>query len=287
MQLTPIRALVSLLVPFSFALGTRAASSQTKAATNIITSCVSNLTGVSRIVATPSACVAGVEKFVQWNKQGPQGATGATGPAGAPGVMGPRGLTGPQGNQGAQGLTGPAGPAGATGPAGSASAYTIHFYVKTHTLQGTSGYDVGYDTNVCPSKEVAVAASCGYQYTQATLDQHNVSVNFEGLDTDNHNAALCLMTNTSSDTRNTNVGVSCLAQVTITADAAAAVIKSCTYNPDTEEPCTEAMATVYDPTASKSIAVSPTTNEQLATISQAQTESKPTVHRSVTLWFRN
>ncbi len=49
--------------------------------TNVITSCVSKLSGVSRIVAAPTACNGAVENVVMWNQQGqagPQGAPGLT-----------------------------------------------------------------------------------------------------------------------------------------------------------------------------------------------------------------
>ncbi len=44
-----------------------------EAQSTTITSCVSKLTGVARIVGVPSACNASLENVVQWNEQGPQG----------------------------------------------------------------------------------------------------------------------------------------------------------------------------------------------------------------------
>ncbi len=70
------------------------------AQSTVITSCVSRLTGVSRIVAAPSACNANVENVVMWNQQGPAGPAGAPGTPGTPGAIGPAGPTGPQGPPG-------------------------------------------------------------------------------------------------------------------------------------------------------------------------------------------
>ncbi len=78
---------------------------------NVITSCVSKLTSVSRIVPSAASCNANTETVTYWNQTGPQGATGPIGPAGPQGVAGP---TGPTGTTGATGSTGPAGPAGPT-----------------------------------------------------------------------------------------------------------------------------------------------------------------------------
>ncbi|HPL70834.1 MAG TPA: spore surface glycoprotein BclB, partial [Rectinema sp.] len=49
------------------------------------------------------------QDFLNWLREGPQGATGltgATGPVGATGPQGPRGATGPGGPPGATGATG-------------------------------------------------------------------------------------------------------------------------------------------------------------------------------------
>ena len=71
------------------------------AQTNVIISCVSKLSGVSRIVAAPTACNAAVENVVMWN----QGPAGAPGTPGIPGATGSAGPAGPAGPQGAPGLT--------------------------------------------------------------------------------------------------------------------------------------------------------------------------------------
>ncbi len=146
---------------------------------------------------------------------------------------------------------------------------------------------MGAGKAVCPDREVAIAASCGYQYPTFTDDQQNVVLNYEGIDPSNPNGTLCLFTNTSRDTRNVSVGISCLAQAD-TATSAAQVVKSCTYDPDVQIPCTEADATVFDPAADKA--------QALATL-KAMNAAGPTtpsgangphkVKRSVTLWFRD
>lgn len=69
----------------------------------VITSCVSRLTGVTRIVAAPSACNANVENVVQWNQQGPASAPGPAGAQGAAGRAGPVGATGAPGAAGPTG----------------------------------------------------------------------------------------------------------------------------------------------------------------------------------------
>ena len=61
------------------------------------------------------------QDFLNWLREGPQGATGftgATGPVGATGIPGPRGATGPGGPPGATGATGHTGAAGGQGPGG-------------------------------------------------------------------------------------------------------------------------------------------------------------------------
>ena len=92
--------------------------------TAVITSCVSKLTKVARVVASSANCNATLESVVTWNQQGPaglQGFKGNTGPqgvSGSPGATGPTGATGPAGTAGTAGSTGPTGPTGPTGTAG-------------------------------------------------------------------------------------------------------------------------------------------------------------------------
>ncbi len=68
--------------------------------TTVITSCVSKLSGVSRIVASPTSCNVAVENVVQWNQQG------QLGPKGDQGSQGPKGDQGAQGRPGTTGATG-------------------------------------------------------------------------------------------------------------------------------------------------------------------------------------
>ncbi len=259
--------------------------------TTVITSCVSNLSGVSRIVASPAACQPGLEHIVQWNEQGPAGpkgatgATGPTGPRGIPGPIGERGLTGATGATGPQGPTGATGATGPQGPAGSGAGYTIHTYFDTKTLPKNSH---GAYVNACPSAEVVVSASCGYQSETEEQDQTNVVLNYAGLDPGRNNYGLCLINNTSSDARNLNIGVSCLASTSSTSSSGS-VVRSCTYNPATQPPCTEADATIFDPLANKQQAEAAlkAANAEAAATSTAPTSTTPQTHRSITLWFRS
>jgi hypothetical protein len=83
-----------------------------------VSACVNSTTGVVRIVASTSLCVAG-ETGMAWALTGPTGPTGPAGATGPQGTAGNTGAAGPQGRTGATGPAGPAGPAGATGPTGS------------------------------------------------------------------------------------------------------------------------------------------------------------------------
>ena len=85
------------LCPLPLLAAAATAGAQTTPAPTVITSCVSKLSGVSRIVATPAACHAGVEIVVQWNQQGPQGLQGSKGDPGPQGANGTAGATGPAG----------------------------------------------------------------------------------------------------------------------------------------------------------------------------------------------
>jgi len=104
-----------------------------------VDACVSKISGVARIVSSPSQCRYD-EYFDSWNitgpagpegPAGPVGAKGPAGPQGAPGVAGPQGPAGPvgatgatgaQGTPGIAGPQGPAGPVGATGATGATGA---------------------------------------------------------------------------------------------------------------------------------------------------------------------
>lgn len=75
-------------------------------APNVITSCVSKTTGVTRIVSNAGNCNSN-ENLVTWNQQGPQGVQGT------------------QGAQGLQGVQGPSGPTGSAGPTSLSSNLTF------------------------------------------------------------------------------------------------------------------------------------------------------------------
>ena len=72
--------------------------------------------GTLRVVDVESTTCKSNETALDWNAQGPAGATGPQGPQGA---AGPTGATGPQGPTGATGASGQTGPKGDTGPAGA------------------------------------------------------------------------------------------------------------------------------------------------------------------------
>ncbi len=59
-----------------------------EAQSTTITSCVSKLTGVARIVGSPANCNGAVEGVVQWNQQGVPGTSGSQGPTGPQGPPG-------------------------------------------------------------------------------------------------------------------------------------------------------------------------------------------------------
>lgn len=109
---------------------------EAQSSSGLITACVGNLTGLTRLVADNEACRPW-ETRIQWRKQGepgpmgpagpvgpagPRGATGAPGATGATGSQGPQGPQGPAGADGAAGAPGAAGPAGPAGPAGATGA---------------------------------------------------------------------------------------------------------------------------------------------------------------------
>jgi hypothetical protein len=70
----------------------------------VIHGCYAERAGSLRVVAAGSPCAKG-EQAIQWNQQGPAGATGSQGPAGAVGSQGPAGPAGPAGPQGEPGAS--------------------------------------------------------------------------------------------------------------------------------------------------------------------------------------
>jgi Collagen triple helix repeat (20 copies) len=74
----------------------------------VIRGCYSTKNGALRVIDSSAKCTNG-ELALNWNQQGPQGATGAVGPQGPPGqagATGPQGLQGPQGIEGRPGVSG-------------------------------------------------------------------------------------------------------------------------------------------------------------------------------------
>jgi len=97
--------------------GALTALATTRAAeSSVIQACKQRVTGLLRVVASPSQCTKR-ELPISWNIQGPAGSPGPTGPQGSKGDPGP---AGPQGERGAAGPQGPAGPQGAQGSPGAA-----------------------------------------------------------------------------------------------------------------------------------------------------------------------
>ncbi len=132
LRLSLLSTLTAIATPISLPLSAQTASS------SVITSCVSRLSGVSRIVASASSCNTAVENVVTWNQLGPRG------PAGSPGPVGGTGATGAQGPAGARGpigVQGPAGPAGAQGPTGLNGGNVL---LANATLPATIGTSLGF-----------------------------------------------------------------------------------------------------------------------------------------------
>lgn len=126
------KKLAFVAIAVAAASGTQQAKANPTPSSTVIDACVSKISGVARIVSSPSECRYD-EYFDSWNitgpvgPAGPAGAKGPAGPQGAPGIAGPQGPAGPvgatgatgaQGAPGAAGPQGPAGPVGATGAAG-------------------------------------------------------------------------------------------------------------------------------------------------------------------------
>lgn len=176
------RALALALVA-ALALATSATLAADAATTTLIYACVKG-NGDLHIVQANEACKNNETK-IQWNQEGPQGATGpqgpqgdpgatgatgsagATGPQGDPGPAGPSGPPGPKGDTGPQGATGPAGATGDTGPAGASgvSGYQQLFY--DFTVQGTT-----HPTQIaiCPVGKVVIGGGAWLFTAMGGLD---------------------------------------------------------------------------------------------------------------------
>jgi hypothetical protein len=111
--------------------------------------CVSNRTGVLRLVTSSSSCQRRTthgkhrnpgETAINWNQAGPQGLQGLQGLQGIPGVQGT------QGAQGSQGVQGPPGNDSAT-----------HIVVRTTSFTGVAGQTAA----ICNPGERAVGGGVG------------------------------------------------------------------------------------------------------------------------------
>jgi hypothetical protein len=94
------------------------------AANGVIKGCYQKNNGQLRVVDSADACTS-AELPIQWNQNGPKGATGAkgaTGTKGATGLRGPQGPTGARGATGLQGSQGLKGDSGANGTTGARGA---------------------------------------------------------------------------------------------------------------------------------------------------------------------
>src|SRR5665213_562645 len=69
----------------------------TAPSTTTIQACQGKLTGLLRVVSSPSLCLKDVETPISWNVQGAAGPAGVNGAVGATGPAGPAGVAGPQG----------------------------------------------------------------------------------------------------------------------------------------------------------------------------------------------
>jgi hypothetical protein len=122
-------------------------------------------------------------------------------------------------------------------------------------------------------------------------------LNYVGVDLDNANQAVCRLRNTSSQDREIVFAATCAVPVSDSSSTSQSVLKTCTYDPDTQQPCTEADATVYDPAAQKAevlnqvaaanaIGNQPGVDSTLRAAGSAQPTTKPKqAKRQITLTF--
>ena len=158
----------SVLIVALITAGTVAAVGAHGGDTTRIHACVSNGSGLVRIVGENGACRT-EETAVDWNvrgpigPQGPQGDAGPMGPAGpqgAQGDTGPMGPAGPQGVQGAQGETGPIGPAGPQGAQGPQGLQGATGPDGPQGDPGVSGYEVVRDVDAWDFSTADGEATC-------------------------------------------------------------------------------------------------------------------------------
>jgi hypothetical protein len=106
---------LAIIVPVVGAAGWGWAGDDQPSAT--VHACVQRKSGQVRVVSAGERCRPN-ENALEWNVEGPAGASGPAAPEGPQGPAGATGEPGPAGPAGPQGETGPAGPAGPPGVSG-------------------------------------------------------------------------------------------------------------------------------------------------------------------------
>ncbi len=142
----------------------------------------------------------------------------------------------------------------------------------------------------CPSDTFVIGAACGVR--DASDNDPSIIVDYVGpsnqdgqLASNPPTQARCSLSNNFGPSTAIAYAVGCLS-VTAPTSSAAAVYKSCSYNPDTETPCTEADAVVTDPKLAADLG---SVLSQTASAAPATPGTTPVKKhtRKVTLWFRN
>jgi len=127
------RKRIALALTFLAAGGTVSAGVASATATpapEAIYACVTNITGLVRLVTATTGCTR-LEHSLSWNQAGQPGPVGPAGPAGANGPQGAAGAIGPQG------AVGPAGPQGAAGHDGAAGTVSTDCGLETRIHEAT------------------------------------------------------------------------------------------------------------------------------------------------------
>jgi len=155
-------------IRYASLFGTLLLTSVLHGQTAVITSCVSKLTKVARVVAASANCSATLESVVTWNQQGPAGLQGFNGNTGAQGVKGLPGSTGATGPTGPTGVVGAPGPQGPIGPATLTANLSLpaniqdaspYFGPISGASTGTSGTTLD-QTKAARATELPVPAIC-------------------------------------------------------------------------------------------------------------------------------
>lgn len=249
--------------------------------------------------------------------QGPIGKMGVLGPAGLQGATGPIGPTGAAGAAGVQGFPGPTGPIGPAGPTGSALVPVVTWFTDTIVLPPSAS--VTSDLYLtCPGNGILVDVGCGSRdYDDRSI--YTIDLYYLGVDENPGNAfegtavqtMRCRVGNKDyiapSKSHTVAYSAACLTTVPASTKSSAAnsssganakVYSMCSYDPDTQHPCTRADAVVTAPSERRMAEPTP------AAIAKAQAQAiadevaetaasatgKPAItptHKKVTLWFEN